>query len=97
MIDKCETKNDEMLDICEFVHKKIPGHQASEEDADQPTRTAFEGDYLTFERVKVAQTAKRNGRTPSKQLKGIVPRIAEFHNQAELMKVRLILLSIWAF
>jgi hypothetical protein len=30
--------------------------------------------------------AKRNGRTPSKQLKGILPRTAEFHNQADLMK-----------
>ena len=78
-----------MLDICEATHAWVPGHQDAEEPDEpvQPTRTAFDGDYLTFERIKGAQTSKRNGRTPSKQLKGLIPRTAEFHNQAELMKV----------
>ena len=88
VLNKCETKSDEMLDICEATHTWIPGHQEAEEPevTVQPTRTAFDGDYLTFERIKAAQTSKRNGRTPSKQLKGLIPRTAEFHNQAELMK-----------
>jgi hypothetical protein len=75
-----------MLDICEVTHTYVPGHQDSDEDPVQPTRTAFEGDYLTFERIKSSQTSIRNGRTPSKQLKGLLARTAEFHNQGELMK-----------
>jgi hypothetical protein len=49
VLNKCESKNDEMLDICEAVHTAVPGHQDSEDIANQPTRTAFEGHYLTFE------------------------------------------------
>ena len=88
VLNKCESKADDMMDICEATHKWVPGHQESM-DPDvpvQPTRTAFDGDYLTFERTKATQTLKRNARTPSKQLKGLIPRTAEFHNQAELMK-----------
>ena len=86
VLNKCENKNDEMLDIVKHVHGHVPGNQESEEHMELPIKTAFEGDYLTFERTKVAQTSKRNGRTPSTQLKGILARTAEFHNQAELMK-----------
>jgi hypothetical protein len=86
VLNKCENKSDEMLDICEEVHKHVPGHEDSEDINHQPIRTAFEGDYLTFERIKASQSAKRNGRTPSKQLSGLLARTAEFHNQAELMK-----------
>ena len=88
VLNKSEQKTDEMLDITEYAHKAVPGHQDSESVNDQPVRTAFEGDYLTFERVKQAQTSKRNGRKPSKRLAGLIARTAEFHNQAELLKVR---------
>ena len=47
-----------MMDICTDVHTLVSGHQEDEEGTDQPLMTAFEGDYLTFERVKVALTAK---------------------------------------
>jgi hypothetical protein len=87
VINKCESKNDEMMEIVQEVHKSVPGHQEDEsQTTTHPVRTAFEGDYLTFERAKIAQMAKRNGRSPSKQRKGILPRTAEFHNQAEVMK-----------
>ena len=88
VLKKCETKGEDMDDICAVVQASIPGHQDSEEAEDvHPIRTAFEGDYLTFERIKSSQIARRNGRTPSKQFKCLVPRLAEFHNQAEFMKV----------
>ena len=45
------------------------------------------GDYLTFERHKQAQSSKQNGRTPSKRLEGLVPKMEEFHNQAEFLQV----------
>jgi hypothetical protein len=86
VINKCESKNDEMLDIMQEAHKAVPGHSEDETESRKLVKTAFEGDYLTFERSKVAQMAKRNGRTPSKQLKGLLPRTAEFHNQGEMMR-----------
>ena len=46
---KYETENDEMFDICEEIHKYVPGHQEGKDHMHQPVRTAFEDDYLTFE------------------------------------------------
>ncbi|XP_045199125.2 uncharacterized protein LOC123553490 [Mercenaria mercenaria] len=45
------------------------------------------GDYLTFERHKEAQMSVRDDGTPSLRLEGLVPKMEEFHNQTELLKV----------
>ncbi len=78
-----------MTDICEFIHKFVPGHDDSENWEAIPEKVLSGGDYLTFERHKQAQSSKRNGRTPSRRLEGLIPKMEEFHNQAELLKVRL--------
>ena len=41
------------------------------------------GDYLTFECHKEAQSAMQDARTPSSRLEGLIPKIEDFHNQAE--------------
>lgn len=76
-----------MTDICEFLHQFVPGHTDSENWEDSPEKILSGGDYLTFERHKQAQASKRNSRTPSKRLEGLIPKMEEFHNQAEFLKV----------
>ena len=44
VLKKYETENDEMLDICEEIHKYVPGHEEGKDHMHQPVRTAFEGD-----------------------------------------------------
>ena len=87
ILRKNEQYNDEMTDICEFLHRHVPGHDASEEWNKHPEQILSGGDYLTFERHKQAQSSKRNGRTPSQRLEGLIPKMEEFHNQAELLQV----------
>lgn len=84
---KNEQYNEDMTDICEFIHKYVPGHDESDDWNKKPEKTLSGGDYLTFERHKQAQSSKRNGRTPSKRLEGLIPKMEEFHNQGEVLKV----------
>ncbi|XP_062571098.1 uncharacterized protein LOC134233123 [Saccostrea cucullata] len=84
---KCEQYNEDMTDICEFLHTFVPGHETNDNWQKKPDKVLSGGDYLTFERHKQAQSSKRNGRTPSKRLQGLIPKMEEFHNQAELLKV----------
>ena len=85
---KNEQYNDQMVDICQFLHKYVPRHEDDEENSSQtPLKVLSGGDYLTFERHKSAQSSMANGRTPSSRLEGLVPKMEEFHNQAELLKV----------
>jgi hypothetical protein len=76
-----------MTDIYEFIHQYVPGHSEDDDKEAKPVQTLSGGDYLTFERHKQAQSGKRNGRTPSKRLEGLVAKMEEFHNQAELLQV----------
>lgn len=84
---KNEQYNDQLTDILELAHKYVPGNDNENSDATNLTPTLFLGDYLTFERAKEASRGKRNSPNDSKQLKGLVPGVTEFHNQAELLKV----------
>ena len=84
---KNEQYNDQMVDICQFMHKYVPGHEDNEESTSQPVKILSGGDYLTFERHRSAQASMANGRTPSSRLEGLIPKMEEFHNQAELLKV----------
>ena len=85
VLKKNESKNEEMADICEFLHLYVPGHDTDSDSI--PLKTLSGGDYLTFERHKQAQMSVRGDETPSLRLEGLVPKMEEFHNQAELLKV----------
>ena len=85
---KNEQYNDQMVTICEYFHQHVPRHDPNEEHSTQkPIKVLSGGDYLTFERHKSAQSSMANNRTPSSRLEGLVPKMEEFHNQAELLKV----------
>ena len=89
VLQKNEQFNEDMTDICTFLNKYVPGVSQVDEDwQKKPVKTLSGGDYLTFERHKQAQSAKRNGRTPSKRLEGLIPKLEEFHNQAEFLQVK---------
>ena len=84
VLKKNESKNEDMADICKFLHQYISGH---DNDSDTvPLKTLSGGDYLTFERHKQAQMSVRDDETPSLRLEGLVPKMEEFHNQAEFLK-----------
>ena len=88
ILRKNEQYNDQMVDICQFLHKFVPKHDDNEEQSLlKPVKVLSGGDYLTFERHKSAQSSMANGWTPSSRLEGLVPKMEEFHNQAELLKV----------
>ena len=82
-----EQYNEDMTDICAFLNKYVPGAR-EENDARKPDKVLSGGDYLTFERHKQAQSSKRNARTPMKRMEGLVPKMEEFHNQAEFLQVK---------
>ena len=87
VLQKNEQFNEDMTDICSFLHQYVPGSSDDEDWQKNPEKTLSGGDYLTFERHKQAQSAKRNGRTPSKRLEGLVPKMEEFQYQAEFLQV----------
>ena len=85
---KCEQYNKDMTDICEFMTKFVPGHDDSEDWTRKPEKTLSGCDYPAFERHKQAQSSKRKGRTAIKRLGGLLPKMEEFHNKGELLKVK---------
>ena len=86
VLQKNEQYNEDMTDICTFLNQYVPGAR-EENDQTAPEKVLSGGDYLTFERHKQAQSAKRNGRTPMKRMEGLIPKLEEFHNQAEFLQV----------
>ena len=59
---KNEQYNAQMVDICQFLHKYVPGHEDGEDQSTQtPQKILSGGDYLTFERHKSAQSSMANG------------------------------------
>ena len=85
VLQKNESKNEDMTDICKFLHKYVPGHDP--QSVTNPVKILSGGDYLTFERHKQSQMSVRDDETPSLRLEGLVPKMEEFHNQAEVLKV----------
>ena len=86
VINKNETKKDDMIDIVAHLHQYTPGHNLETEQT--PAKVLSGGDYLTFERQKAAQSAKADGRNPSKRMEGLVSKMEDFHAQAEWQQVR---------
>ncbi|XP_070581579.1 uncharacterized protein [Ptychodera flava] len=85
VLDKNEQYGDDMIDIVEYLHAYVPGHSVDTDE--QPVKILSGGDYLTFERHKEAQSSKRDGRTPSSRVEGLIPKVEDFHVQAEWQKV----------
>ncbi|MEW8545718.1 MAG: hypothetical protein AB2693_19525 [Candidatus Thiodiazotropha sp.] len=50
-----------------------------------------------FERHKKAQSTMQDSRTPSERLEGLQAKFEEFHTQAEVNKVGIILFFPWTF
>ena len=84
VLKKNECKKDDMIDIVSHLHQYTPGHSVDQEEQVQATEKVLSGgDYLTFERHKAAQSAKADGRNPSKRLQCMVAKMEDFHAQAE--------------
>ena len=92
MLKKNEQYDEVMTDICMFLNQYVPGAR-EENDPRALEKILSGGDYLTFERHKQAQSAKRNGRTPMKRMEGLVPKLEEFYNQAEFLQVKYLTLA----
>ena len=75
-----------MIDILEFLHPYVPCHDP--ETTRKPVKVLSGGDYLTFERHKEARSSMQDARTPSSRLEGLIPKVEDFHNQAEWIKVK---------
>ncbi|XP_033758314.1 uncharacterized protein LOC117340625 [Pecten maximus] len=84
VLKKNEAKHDEMVDICQFLNKYVPSSAGANSG---PVKILSGADYLTFERHKQAQMSHRDQDTPYNRLEGLVPKMEEFHNQAELLEV----------
>ncbi|XP_060583148.1 uncharacterized protein LOC132739445, partial [Ruditapes philippinarum] len=82
VLPKNETKIDDMVEICQFLHKYVPTCRDGE-----PVKCLSGGDYLTFERHKKAQSTMQDSRTASERLEGLQAKFEEFHTQAEVNKV----------
>jgi len=82
---KNEQYNAEMVDILEYTNSFLS--KCYPETEGLPEQIFFEGDYLTFERAKVAQASKQNSPTSSECLDAFIMKAAEFHNQAEFLRV----------
>ena len=76
-----------MIDLLEWIHPYVPGHSDDDDANKKPIKVLSGGDYLTFERHKEAQSAMQDARTPSARLEGLLPKIEDFHTQAEWLKV----------
>ncbi|KAL5007069.1 hypothetical protein ScPMuIL_015875 [Solemya velum] len=71
VLRKNEQYNDQIKDICEFMDKYVPGHSVYDANS-HPTQAG--------------PVRKRNSRTPNKRMEGLVAKMEEFHNQAELLQ-----------
>ncbi|XP_033113492.1 uncharacterized protein LOC117114067 [Anneissia japonica] len=83
VLKKNESKEEDMLDICKYLHKYVPNHSDDATSSQKPIKILSGGDYLTFERHKGAQSTMQDARTPSKRLEGLIPKMEDFHQQAE--------------
>ncbi|CAB4016528.1 Hypothetical predicted protein, partial [Paramuricea clavata] len=84
VLRKNEQYEDDMLDILQWLHPYVPGHD--EESNCKPIKVLSGGDYLTFERRKETQSSMYDARTPSSRLEGLIPKFEDFHVQAEWLK-----------
>lgn len=75
MLNKCENKGDDMIDILQYIHDRYVPHLS--ETVYIPT--LFGGDQLTRERAFHSQDSKLQSSTPMKRLLGVVPECEDWH------------------
>ncbi|XP_022783267.1 uncharacterized protein LOC111324048 [Stylophora pistillata] len=85
VLQKNEQHEEDMIDILEFLLPYVPCHDSG--TTGKPVKVLSGGDYLTFERHKEAQSSMQDARTPLSRLEGLIPKVEDFHTQAEWMKV----------
>ncbi|XP_038062978.1 uncharacterized protein LOC119733651 [Patiria miniata] len=81
VIEKDESKTDEMIEILDTLHKYVPRNER-----DGPGTLILHGDGLSCERVKDAQNARINGATQWAQLTGLQPCVQEWHKQVIILQ-----------
>ena len=86
VVQKNEQHEEDMIDILEFLLPYVPYHDSG--TTGKPVKVLSGGDYLTFERHKEAQSSMQDARTPLSRLEGLIPKVEDFHNQAEWMKAK---------
>ena len=96
VLRKNEQYEEEMVDLLEWLHRYVPGHDEENVEA-VPVKTLNGGDYLTYERHQGAQSSMQDARTPSTQLSGLLGKFEDFHTQCEWLKVNKLLLIRIAF
>ena len=74
-----------MIDIAWFVHDHVPDNDEHSAEI-SPLKVLSGGEYPTFERHKEAQSAMEDARTPSYRLRGLIPKIKDFHAKMEWMQ-----------
>ena len=74
VLTKSEQKGDDMIDILMHIHKYVP--QKSDGDFAQ---IFLGGDQLTRERAGSAVDARLQALDPLIQLKGVIPKIEDWH------------------
>ncbi|KAK3741422.1 hypothetical protein QZH41_003986 [Actinostola sp. cb2023] len=90
-IDKNENITHEMVEILRLINRKyiptIKEENGHEEEIKE--RLLFGGDQLTVERSIGAMGAVMDAETPFKQLKGIIPKVEDFHCEMNVLQLRL--------
>ena len=82
MITKSEQKTEDMVDILEHVQKYVP---VTANGVVHPL--LFGGDQLTRERADGAKDAKLQSSSTMKKLRGILPKIEDWHARVVFMQV----------
>ena len=71
-----------ILKIMHHMHQYVPGH-----GTDRLCEIISAGDLLTCERESSCQEEQQNSTSPSAQLEGPMPVIADFHAHATFLEV----------
>ena len=80
---KSEQKTEDMVDILEYAQKYAP---VTASGTIHPL--LFGGDQLTRERADGAKDAKLQSSTPMKKLRGIIPKIEDWHARVVFLQVK---------
>jgi hypothetical protein len=81
-----------MVEILKIINMKyVPTTKVQNEFGDEEEeikkRILFGGDQLTVERAIGAMGAVMDSETPFKQLKGIIPKVEDFHCEMNILQV----------
>lgn len=95
VLNKNETKGDDMVDIMAHLHQYVPSvdlSEGSESGYKTSENVRFHeiligGDQLTAARARSSKLHMANGKTPSERLEGLIPVAEDWHTKACLLGV----------